>query len=354
MIRSQFLDAETQKTLFAIMKDSKEESRVTKKAHAILLLNDGLKPFEVAKVMYLDDDTIRYWYNQFRQKGITLLSEFGYKGRSCNLTNDQQKSLKNWIQKTIPRSTNVIGAWIDKNFGICYTRSAIIKLLNRLDIEYCKPKTISKNLNVEKQKSFIDEYNALLKNLPDNECVLFVDAVHPTHAVKPVGCWAPKGEKVLFEQTSGRQRLNIHGAINLETGATNIIDVLTADAQSTIRLFQSIENTYKEKTRIHLFLDNARYHHAIMVRDWLKEPNRKIILHFFPTYCPHLVPIERLWGLMHRNITHNKSYAKFKDFCDAILNFLRDEVPKNWNLYCDSVTDNFRIINPADFRVLKT
>jgi hypothetical protein len=28
-------------------------------------------------------------------------------------------------------------------------------------------------------------------------------------------------------------------------------------------------------------------------------------------------------------------------------------VPKNWAIFCDSVTDNFRVINPADFRVLK-
>jgi len=30
-------------------------------------------------------------------------------------------------------------------------------------------------------------------------------------------------------------------------------------------------------------------------------------LHFIPAYCPHLNPIERLWGVMHRNVTHNKS-----------------------------------------------
>ena len=57
---------------------------------------------------------------------------------------------------------------------------------------------------------------------------------------------------------------------------------------------------------------------------------------------------------MHKKITHNRSYAKFNDFCNAALTFLRDEVPKNWHLYCDAVTDNFRIINPADFRVLKS
>jgi hypothetical protein len=31
---------------------------------------------------------------------------------------------------------------------------------------------------------------------------------------------------------------------------------------------------------------------------------------------------------------------------------LRDKVPKNWRSFRDSVTDNFRVINPKDFRVL--
>jgi len=28
-------------------------------------------------------------------------------------------------------------------------------------------------------------------------------------------------------------------------------------------------------------------------------------------------------------------------------------VPKNWHKFCDQITDNFRVINPSDFRVLK-
>ena len=43
---------------------------------------------------------------------------------------------------------------------------------------------------------------------------------------------------------------------------------------------------------IHVFLDNARYHHAKLVQEWLALPGRRIKLHFIPTYCPHLNPIE--------------------------------------------------------------
>jgi hypothetical protein len=35
-----------------------------------------------------------------------------------------------------------------------------------------------------------------------------------------------------------------------------------------------------------------------------------------------------------------------------MLDFLRNKVPKNWKRFRDSVTDNFRVISPKDFRVL--
>ncbi len=35
----------------------------------------------------------------------------------------------------------------------------------------------------------------------------------------------------------------------------------------------------------------------------------RIKLHFISSYCPHLDPIERLWGLMHNNVTHNRCSA---------------------------------------------
>jgi hypothetical protein len=89
-----------------------------------------------------------------------------------------------------------------------------------------------------------------------------------------------------------------------------------------------------------------------LVQEWLAEEGRRIRLHFIPPYCPHLNPIERLWGLMHKNFTHNRCHATFNGFCDAMLGFLREDVPRDWDSLCDSVSDNFRVISPKDFRVL--
>ena len=193
---------------------------------------------------------------------------------------------------------------------------------------------------------------AMRNSLGPDEAVLFMDAVHPTHAARPVGCWAPAKESLAIEQTTGRQRLNVHGALDLETDKTAMIDVETVDAASTIRLLQAIEAMYPLLAIIHVFLDNARYHHAALVQEWLAQPGRRIKLHFIPAYCPHLNPIERLWGIMHKHLTHNKCYATYRKFAEATLEFLRENVPRRWPEFRDSVTDNFRVIDPKDFRVL--
>jgi transposase len=353
MIRRGFLDRESRQDLIELARDGSAAHRLARRANALVLLDDGMSCASIAKVLLLDDDTIRTWYRLYEEDGIEGLASFGYDGSACRLSEEQQAKLIAWITETLPRTTREIGAWIETEYGIEYQgRSGLIALLHRLGLEHRKPKAVSRKLDPAKQVAFIQAYEDLMNHLDADEVVLFGDAVHPTHAVRPVGCWAPKDTAVAVAQTSGRQRLNIHGAVDLETGKTRMLEVETVDAASTIKLLVALLALYPRKRVIHLFVDNARYHHAKLVQAWLAQPGCRIKLHFIPTYCPHLDPIERLWGLMHKHITHNRCHETFADFSDAILTFLREEVPRNWHLYCDSVTDNFRIISPEDFRIL--
>jgi transposase len=353
MIRPGFLDPESRRDLIELTRDGSAAHRLARRANGLVLLDEGMSCASIARVLFLDDDTIRTWYQLYQEDGIEGLASFNHEGGSCQLTVEQQDRLKAWITETLPRTTRHVGAWIAAEFGIEYqTRSGLIALLHRLGMEHRKPKSISRKLDPAKQAAFIKAYEALLNQLSADEAVVFADAAHPTHTVRPVGCWGPKETPVAVEQSSGRDRLNIHGAINLETGQTIMKDVLTVDAASTIMLLMAIEAMYPGLRLIHVYLDNARYHHAKLVQAWLARPGCRIKLHFVPAYCPHLNPIERLWGLMHRHITHNKCYASFKEFSSAMLTFLRDSVPENWRTYCDEVTDNFRIINPTEFRII--
>ena len=102
----------------------------------------------------------------------------------------ERERLKAWIGETPPCSTREIGGW-DRagSAGIDYQGcSGLVALLHRLGIEYRKPTAISRKLDPVKQAAFIKKYEGLLNQLPADEVVMFGDAVHPTHAVCPVGC----------------------------------------------------------------------------------------------------------------------------------------------------------------------
>ena len=55
---------------------------------------------------------------------------------------------------------------------------------------------------------------------------------------------------------------------------------------------------------------------------------------------------------MHRHATHNKCYATRKEFSVAMPTLPREDVPSNWREWCDKVADNFRVINPKEFRMI--
>src|ERR1700688_1112033 len=289
MIRPHFLDPESRRDLIELVRDGSAAHRLARRANALVLLDDGMSCASVAKVLYLDDDTIRSWHRLYQEDGIEGLASFGYEGSTCQLTAEQRDRLTAWITEALPRTSREIGAWIAREYGLEYEgRSGLIALLHRLGMEHRKPTAISRKLDPAKQATFIKAHHALMNRLSADEAVIFADAVHPTHAVRPVGCWAPKEVPVAVEQSSGRDRLNIHGAIDLETGQTVMKDVLTVDAASTILLLMEIEAMYPRMRLIHVFLDNARYHHANLVQAWLARPDCRIKLHFIPAYCPHL------------------------------------------------------------------
>ena len=354
MIRKRFLREFDRQRLLAFARDASEVNGLARRANAIILLDRGMSCEDIANVLLLDDDTVRRWHKLYEAGGVEDLLKFGYEGSECRLSEPQQAELKAWVTKTLPRSSRQVGAFIRARFGIEYqTRSGVIALLRRLGMEHRRPCSMPRKLDPAKQTAFIDRYNRLLNGLAADEVVVFGDAVHPTHQARPVACWAPKGVKIALEQTTGRQNLNIHGTIDLETGRTVMLEAGDVDANSTIRLLEALQNAYPGKRCIHLFVDNARYHYAKSVRDWLEAPGRRVKMHFIPTYCPHLNPIERLWGVMHKNITHNRDHKTIRDFANAIFGFLRTEVPRKWNAFRDYVSDNFRVLRPDDFRVIK-
>ena len=108
-----------------------------------------------------------------------------------------------------------------------------------------------------------------MRELEADEMVVFSDAVHPEHQSRPAHGWFPKGQKTALKATSGRKRLNIQGALDLETFQFTFVEGEKINAQTTRTMLEKLERNNSTKTAIHVFVDNARYHHAKILQPWL-------------------------------------------------------------------------------------
>jgi transposase len=84
--------------------------RLARRANALLLLDGGMSCAAAARGLFIDDDAIRSWYQQYQEDGIEGLANFAHEGSTCRLTIEQQDKPKSWVAATLPRTTREVGA----------------------------------------------------------------------------------------------------------------------------------------------------------------------------------------------------------------------------------------------------
>lgn len=315
----------TDEELLALRSAHKAERnrRSAYKINAIILLGTGWKLKEVKEALLIDDETLRAYIHKYRTSGIKGLIETYYQGRTSLLTQEQKKILCQALEDKIYLTVQEVIDYVHENFAIQYSLSGMRDLLHRLGYVYKKPKLIPGNPNREAQEEFVEFYERFMEEKPAEEEVLFVDAVHPEHNAMAAYGWIKRGSERALKTNSGRQRLNLHGAINVETLAITLIESKTVNADSTIELLETINQQYSLSSRLHIILDNARYHYSKAVRKYL-EGNSRINLVFLPAYSPELNLIERLWRFFKKKVLYNQYHADVKTFRQACVDFFKN------------------------------
>jgi len=292
------------------------------------------------------------WRFAYKSGGLAFFDLKDYSPREGQLSFAREEAVKEHFTAHPARTVDEIRAYILAAFGQSSCRSGAAKLMRRLGVEYKKPLALCAQADPEQQQAFIDWDEALINALPPDETVLFSDAVHPEYQSRPAHGWFPKGQKTAVKTTSGRKRLNIQGALHLETFQFTFVEGARINAETTRQMLEKIEQSYPTQTAIHIILDNVRSHHAKILQPWLQSPERRVKLHVLPSYAPHLNAIDRLWGIMHKWVTHNQHYPSFAAFTAAIFEFFRKTLPENRIKFRDTVTDNFRVISTENYKVI--
>jgi transposase len=301
---------------------SEHYKRSAYKINVVILLGSGWSLEEVKDALLLDEETLRSYVKKYQNGGLPALLKVEFKGSEPQLSISQIEQLCAVLNTQIFLTTQSVTDYVKTNFFIVYSQSGMRDLLHRLGYEYKKPKLVPGNPNLEDQEIFAEQYEEFMLNKPNNVEVLFLDAVHPQHNTMAAYGWIKRGEQRELKTNSGRERLNLHGAMNAETLEVTVIESDTVDDDSTIQLLEILEKKYLFAAAIYVILDNAKYHYSKKVIKFLESS--KIQLVFLPSYSPNLNLIERLWKFFKKKVLYNTYYEKIDDFRNACIKFFRN------------------------------
>jgi transposase len=195
-----------------------------------------------------------------------------------------------------------------------------------------------------REHRFINEYQELVKETPEGEPILFMDAVHPTMNTKTSCGWIRTGTEKLIKTSGSRTRLNIIGTINLRSMEVKVMRFQSVNGDAVIEFFDFLKKKYPGK--LHIILDQSGYHTCEKTLKGAKE--RDIELHFLPPYSPNLNPIERLWKVMNEHV-RNRYFKNVREFRHDVMAFFWN----TWGTISEKmrprINDNFHLLKKSNF-----
>ena len=144
---------------------------------------------------------------------------------------------------------------------------------------------------------------------------------------------APEIKDPILRHAPTRKSIACFGAVSLLTGQFIRMMCPIFNAITFQGFLKRLLRQQTPGRRMILVLDNARYHHAVLLAAFLRRYQRDLHLLFLP----QLAPIERVWKLTRRLATHNRYFATLPDVLLAVnACFDRWRSPNNvlWRLCC--------------------
>jgi transposase len=317
------------------------DKRIADRLKAVLLYDDGWTPPRIASALFIHEKTIREHLQHYRENQDLTLH---HKGSKPLLTAGDSQSLSDHLEARTYLKIKDIQAYVQETFYKPMGISTLYDWLKSHGFSYKKPTLVPKGADPLCQQAFTEFYEKLMNDASlEGDPVLFGDSVHPSQQVRPAYGWIKRGKGKPIETTGARKRVNLMGALNLETMQFGYQEFDTINGHSAVTFLKKIEEMYPHARKIHLIWDQAGYHTAWEVREFLKTSRIKV--HYLPPRSPNLNPIERLWKIMHEYVSNNRTYEKFKHFKESLFHFFENTMPLIKDILIRRITDNFHILN---------
>jgi len=205
-------------------------------------------------------------------------------------------------------------------WGKTLSTRAMIDLFHRLNLTLLRPRYEPAKGNPEKQERFKKAIQQFANRLRPEDHLFFMDEASIKWSATISRMWAEAGHQPIVPQVGGHKGVHIIGAVDPKADRGFFAFIPTMKAPQFIEFLESLLCN-NPTGKIYIVLDNARVHHANIVKDFVHAHSR-LHLMFLPPYSAKLNPIERFWAYLRQKKTHNAFYPEYDEFETEIKQFV--------------------------------
>jgi len=154
--------------------------------------------------------------------------------------------------------------------------------------------------------------------------IYFEDEVHFQRNTSIIRSWGLKGCAIEIKSPPVREKTSFLGAMGADNGQLITMEADRFCAISFRKFVETILSRATTDKKILLVLDNARFHHAKINKDFFASIHERLELLFLPAYAPELNPIEYLWKKTRRDVTHNRYFESHQEQRDCLKSYFKE------------------------------
>lgn len=305
-----------------------DKVRTARRAHVVLLAAAGWSYRQMRQVLFASNDLIADSLTRFRQGGIAALME--QRSVACRVVPHWLLRVVDWVRNHTPQdfsyfrsrwSCQTLAELLWWEEGVRRSAETVRRGLRRLGYVWRRPRPAVGPSDPDYAQK-LGRIRRLLENLSPREVAVFQDEVDIHLNPKIGSCWMPRGQQAQVTTPGNNQKRHLAGSLNWRTGTLFVSTPSTRrDARLFVNHLDDLRRRLRTYGKIHVILDNARFHDCRLVRNYLARWGHRIQLHFLPKYAPETNPIERVWWHLHETITRNHRKQTIEELLEETIHW---------------------------------
>jgi transposase len=300
------------------------------RAHILLLLADGHPWAAIAAVLFCSTRTIDRWQKRFRHGRLDALLGLP-RGRRPRLGQRWADLVVFWVTQLVPRtfgylrsrwSCGLLALVLWHRSHVRVSRETVRRWLGRADVVWRRPRPVLDRRDPGRE-AILEGLRALLRDLPDDETVVFQDEVDINLNPDIGFMWMRRGRQAEVVTPGDNDKNYLAGSLHWRTGT--LLAPLTGPSRNGKLVAAHLEELcrrLRHYTVIHVIWDNAKIHLCAAVREVLKAHPGRLVLHQLPKYAPECNPVERVWWHLREEITRNHQCRTPGELIDLVFAWL--------------------------------